>query len=75
MLVVERLYTELPGLDVELVDFFYRRIWCHHDVERLGLVDVLLAIGGLLNDLHLVDFGEGTEDGFLFISENIEMLD
>lgn len=33
VLVVEALHTELPGLDVKLVDFLYRCIWCHHDVK------------------------------------------
>ena len=74
VLVVERFQAEFGGGEVKLVDVFGGGVGVDHDVDTLPLVDVLLALRGLLDNGQLADFREGFEDVFFFFRKAVQML-
>ena len=57
-----------------LVNLLYRRIRVDENIHRLPLINVVLAVGCLINNGELIDFRLGSEDILLVFSKEFQML-
>src|SRR5690606_816141 len=74
-LIIQRLYSQFPGFDNQLIHFPDRQIGRDVQVQALGLINVFLPDGSLLNDLQLTYFLECFEYRLFLLTKSVQVLD